>query len=78
MFKKRQDTDPLKPKKYVPILYAVVFLLALVRLTIDLYRNDTDSLGRNIIMVCFTFSLVLFSWVIFKKHSNKYKKNLDS
>lgn len=77
MFPKKQAIDPLKPKNYVAILYTVIFFLFLVRLIMDVYNNETESLVRNIIWVGFMFSLSIFTWIIFKKQSTLYKKFLD-
>lgn len=78
MFQKRQAAHSLKPKKYVPILYTIVFFGSLTHLFIDLYNNETESMVGNVIKTCFIFSLALFTWIIFKKHSTLYKKTVDS
>lgn len=78
MFQKRKATHLEKPKKYVPILYTIVFFGSLMHLFVDLYNNGTESMTGNIIKTSVIFTLALFTWIIFKKHSTLYKKTLDS
>lgn len=77
MFRKNQTADPAKPKIYVPILYTFFLFVFLVRLIHDAYTNETEGLVSNVLMAVLFFSLSLFTWIIFKKHSTLYQNSLQ-
>jgi hypothetical protein len=78
MFQKKQTADPVKPKIYVPILYTFFLMVSLVRLIHDVYNNEAEGLVSNVLIAVLFFSLSLFSWIIFKKHSTLYQNSLHS
>lgn len=77
MFQKKQTADPAKPKIYVPILYTFFLFVSLARLIHDAYTNKAEGLVSNILITVLFFSLSLFTWIIFKKHSTLYQNFLQ-
>lgn len=78
MFQKKKTAEPVKPKIYVPILYTFFLMLSLVRLIHAVYTNEAEGLVSNVLIAVLFFSLSLFSWIIFKKHSTLYRNSLHS
>ena len=77
MFQKKQTADSAKPKIYVSILYTFFLFVSLVRSIHDAYTNEAEGLVSNILITVLFFSLSLFTWIIFKKHSTLYQNFLQ-